>query len=318
MPSGSYPYAVGRVRVLENALLDRAKLAHLRELDYYDALRQLCDWGYAADYPVKTDPDALIGFRRSEVRAQVADVTPEPALTDLFYLDMDATNLKLLLKSRLLGGSHEGAADAMLEGVFPLETLRDAVDNADYSALGDLLCEKLTELEKSLTRHVDPRTLSAAVDNAVFAHIDAVLAKHHNAFCKTYFTAKIDYTNVLSVLRARALGWDEVDLAPMLVPGGEIPHETLCGALGAEEERLPALLATGSNASGLRRALDLYKTGAFEAAREMIDDSLLARAAEERYDSFGIGPIAYFILASESECRALRVLFAKKRADKTS
>lgn len=317
MPSDNYPYAVGRVRLLENALLDRGKLARLRELGYDEALRQLNDWGYAADYPIKNDPDALIAFRRAEVRAQVAEITPDPALTDLFYLDMDATNLKLLLKSRLLGGKAE-ADEALSAGVFPLDTLRQAVENADYSALGEPLCGALGSLEAELKLHVDPRLLSASVDKAIFSHIAAVLKKRRNAFCSNYFTNKIDYTNVLSVLRARALGWDETDLAPMLAPGGRLDEPTLLAALSAAEEQLPALLASGFNAEGLRRALELYRSGSFEAARDQIDESLLALALEGRYDSFGIGPIAWFILASESECRTLRVLFAKKRADRAN
>ena len=166
--------------------------------------------------------------------------------------------------------------------------------------------------------HVDPRLLSASVDKAIFTHIAAVLKKRRNAFCSNYFTNKIDYTNVLSVLRARALGWDETDLAPMLAPGGRLDEPTLLAALSAAEEQLPALLASGFNAEGLRRALELYRSSSFEAARDQIDESLLALALEGRYDSFGIGPIAWFILASESECRTLRVLFAKKRADRAN
>ncbi len=313
MPSDNYPYAVGRVRLLENALLDPTKLARLRELDYTDALRQLNDWGYAADYPVKSDPDALIAFRRGEVRAQVAEITPDPSLTDLFYLDADATNLKLLLKSRLLGGLDD-ADDAMLAGVFPLGVLQQAVDTRDYTALGDTLCAKLTALEDALTRHVDPRALSAAVDNAIFAHVAAVLHKNKNEFCTRYFTTKIDFINVVSVLRARALGWDETDLYPMLVPGGEVTEGALRAAVSADETQLDSLLASGRGGAHVRNALELYRTGLFAEARDRIDATLLAFAADERYDPFGIGPIAYYILASESECRALRVLFAKKRA----
>jgi hypothetical protein len=39
MPRPSYPYAVGRIRVLETRMLDGAKWSRLREADYQEGLR---------------------------------------------------------------------------------------------------------------------------------------------------------------------------------------------------------------------------------------------------------------------------------------
>ncbi|MEG2233986.1 MAG: V-type ATPase subunit [Oscillospiraceae bacterium] len=316
MPSDNYPYAVGRVKLIENSLLDRSKLLRLRELNYFEALKQLVDWGYAADNPVKTDPDALIDFRRAEVRSIVYDITPNPGLTDLFYLDMDATNIKLLLKSRLLGGE-ELADEALSKGVFDVSLLRAMVAEKSYSELGEPLCSAMSQLEETLTHHVEPRLLSAAVDNAFFSYIQSSLRKNKNEFCKRYFTSKIDFTNVLSVLRARELHWDKSDFEPMIVCGGDIDRNALLDAVIADEDKLPAILGVGENGDSIKKALGLYMGGSLEEARDMINESLLSLARDERFDSFGIGPIAYFMLASEHEFRTLRVLFAKKRSDKT-
>ncbi len=312
MPSDTYPFAVGRIRVIESSLLDRSKLARLAELPYEGALKLLCEWGYAADYPIKTDADALIAFRRTEVRGIIEDVTPDKALTDLFYLDMDATNIKLLIKSRLLG-NEDFSSDELTPGLFPIETLRECVSKKDYEPLGEELAQSLKKAEDVLKRERNPRLLSAAVDNAFYSYIMSVLKTHKNEFCTRYFTAKTDFTNILSVLRARALHWDSIELAPMIVPGGTLSGETLCDALECESEKLPSLLAKGDNADAESRALSLYSGGSAEAARASLDEYLLNMAREEKFDPFGIGPIAYFLLASESECKALRVLFAKKR-----
>ncbi|MEG2083829.1 MAG: V-type ATPase subunit, partial [Oscillospiraceae bacterium] len=119
MPSDSYPFAVGRVKLLENGLLDRSKLARLNELTLPEAVRALSDWGYAADYPVKNDIDGMVAFRRRELRSVIDEVTPDKELTDLFYLETDATNFKLLLKYRMLGGYGFDHAD-LQSGLFPI------------------------------------------------------------------------------------------------------------------------------------------------------------------------------------------------------
>ncbi len=312
MPSDNYPYAVGRIRVLESSLLDEGKRARLRELPFAEAVRQLSDWGYAADYPVRTDPDGMIAFRRAEVRALIADLTPRPRLTDLFYLDIDATNIKLLMKNHLLGGENYDDVE-LAQGVFDPELLRDCVQSGRYEPLGPALDEALRAVDAEMKKRVDPRILSAGVDNAFFAHIHAVLAQEKNAFCTRYFTGKIDFQNLLGVLRARELGWDETDFRPMVIPGGQISADRLLAAVSGDEEELGKYLFVGECADEIRKAVSLYKSGSLEQARDLIEASQLALAEKERYDAFGIGPIAYFLLASEAECRALRVLFAKKR-----
>lgn len=60
MPQDSYPYAVGRVRVLETRLLDRARWNRLKEADLSDALKILIEAGYGAGAADKTDVDSLI------------------------------------------------------------------------------------------------------------------------------------------------------------------------------------------------------------------------------------------------------------------
>ena len=49
MPSDNYPYAVGRIKIIEGSLLGESKLARLNELSYAEALKQLNDWGFSAD-----------------------------------------------------------------------------------------------------------------------------------------------------------------------------------------------------------------------------------------------------------------------------
>lgn len=323
MPSDNYPYAIGRIKIIENSLLDAQRIARLSELPYAEAVRQLADWGYAADYPVKTDPDALIDFRRKEARALVDEVTPDKELTDLFYLETDATNVKLLLKYRALGG--EGLeATPLPDGVFDAETLRECVLSGDYSPLGGVLAERLDKADDAIGEGFNPRTLSAAVDNAFFAHAFEILAAKKNAFCSNYFKTKVDFINVLSVLRARALGWDEEAFAPMIVAGGNISNEALLEAVSANDDKLAELLAVrsrtdlveldNSDAKVIKSAIELYRAGAFEDARDALADALIKFARDERYDSFGLGPVACFALLSEREAKALRVMFAKKRA----
>ncbi len=313
MPTDNYPYAVGRIRILENGLLGDAKLARLAELPYDGARKQLLDWGFAAEYPVKDDVDGLVDFRRREIRDTIYELTPQPALTDLFYLEYDATNLKLLLKERLLGGGDTAASD-LTAGIFDPALLSECVGSRDYAPLGEPLCSLLCGVEARMALASDPRVLSAMVDDAVFRYIFSALEKNKNEFCARYFSRKADFTNIISLLRARALRFDENAFSEMLVSGGALDKAALVGCLDLDAERLAERLANEDNEKAVKPALALYAAQGVGAAALALQGALLDVGMLERFDPFGIGPLAAFLLRGEYECRALRRLFAEKRA----
>ncbi|MEG2083044.1 MAG: V-type ATPase subunit, partial [Oscillospiraceae bacterium] len=121
---------------------------------------------------------------------------------------------------------------------------------------------------------------------------------------------------------SRALHWDKSEFEPMIVPGGTISRETLLYSVECEQENLAPTLAPSWNGEEVeerdtdqvRAAIDLCHSGSLEDARAALAAKLDDMAERRRFDSFGIGPIVCFLLAGENECRALRVLFAKKRA----
>jgi vacuolar-type H+-ATPase subunit C/Vma6 len=46
-----------------------------------------------------------------------------------------------------------------------------------------------------------------------------------------------------------------------------------------------------------------------------MDEALLTLAEQGHYDSFGIGPLAVYLLTRRMEAKKLRILFADKRAE---
>lgn len=295
MPSASYPYAVGRVRVLEQSLLGDDKLKRLSDAPRGEFARLLGDWGFAAECPIRNDVDALVEWREHDVREIVADVTPDPALTDLFFMDIDAANIKLLIKSREMGDQE---LPDLQKGVWDIELLKAAVKARDYSPLGQPIGGLL---DKADCHPFVPQLLSARVDSAIYTQIFSILKTSKDRFCTAYFKLKADCSNMTSVLRAKALGYSREQLMPLLVPGGSIPAETLAEALTAE--------SGGFHGIGLP---DKFVSAA-EApnAGERIDLLLTEFGQQNAYDSFGIGPVVNYAVTALGECRAIRVAFAR-------
>lgn len=306
MAQVSYPFAVGRIRVLETRLLDSGKWARLREASREDAARLLAESGYGGGKPgAKADPEQLIRAETEETHRVIAELSPEPAWTDLFLLPTDAHNIKAIYKGKVLG---QDVSRLLVDGgTISPELLRICIENGAYSMLPPAFGAVLEKEYPDLLR------FSAAVDRAVFEHIRQVLKKKKNPLLSRYFEAQVDFTNVVSTLRAVRLHWDGEKLETVLLPGGTIPAETFPAALTVPVEGLSAALAKGENASAIDRVLgDYLQSGDITQAEQRFTEERIALLKNGDDSAFSIGPIVCYLMQRETEARQLRVLFAEK------
>lgn len=298
MPSASYPFAVGRIRVLEQALLGSERLKQLSGVSRKDFAEELNDLGFAAECPVRDSVDALIAWRERQVRDIIEEVTPVPAMTELFFLDIDAANIKLLIKSRITG---EDCSEYLGRGVFAADMLKKCVEQRNYSSLGQPLGELLNLADND---SFEPSRLSSAVDHAFYSEIFARLAKHKNKFLQGYFTLKVDCTNVTSALRAKKLGYSEARFEREFMPGGSVSKKDLLTLLNSETADAIQLDTVS------RELIDAVNSDNAEARVQQL---LTGYAASEAHDPFGVGPIVNYAVSALDECRRLRVLYAEAR-----
>lgn len=309
MAETSFLFAVGRIKALESNLLDHAQWQRLSEADEKEGMKILEEAGYGQEAEDKKDLEALIGCETVAVRSLIAEISPDPVLTDLFLLPTDGHNIKVMLKSILM---RTEANDLLLAGgCLDWDLLAKSMESGDYDDLPEALAEALKKAENQ----EDPRILSAIVDNGIYAHILRVLESHKNALLKDYYLSKIDFTNVLTIIRCNVLSWEMSKVRPLLLEGGEIDEKTLLDALGIPWDMLSKQLATGRFSSLLKEALDEYaQNHDITTLEQCLESASLDIIHEERNDSFGIGPIANYLLMKLNEGRALRIMFAGKRA----
>ena len=99
------------------------------------------------------------------------------------------------------------------------------------------------------------------------------------------------------------------------IAASSLDRENLLAAVGLPDDQLSKVLARGDHRDALRKMFDQYAQNADIGQLEQAMDRLTFSVIKEsRNDSFGIGPIVYYLLRRENEAKALRVLFAQKRA----
>lgn len=312
MPQPSYAYACARISALEKNILSESTVRRLAESGIDDVMRQLLDVRYGGLPEAQpSDCERMIEAERIAAAQTIRELSPDPQLTDLFLLQTDVQNLKVLIKARMLGLS-----DALWTegGLYERDTLSAAVSSQNYGALPQKMGETLDAMEQMLRVHPEPQTVSVMCDRAYLAHATQAVKDSKEPFIKQYFAALCDFDNLLTFLRMRAMGASREDLKQMLLPEAGIRHDALLDAYELSYETLSRVLsescAREAINSGLSAMLSSGSIGKLEKAR---DDYLLSLVKDHRHDVLTIFPVVGYWLARDREAKAVRLLLTVKR-----
>jgi V/A-type H+-transporting ATPase subunit C len=319
MPQASYEYAAATISVMSSKMLTSAQVRKIYEAkDFRESLILLLDTGYGGNLSIdqiaNEEIDYVIREQLKLSREMIWKITPEPELTSIFFLPVDAHNMKTLLKARLMGID---APDVLLNGgIFDTDKLREEVLNKNYIDLPPILRRTMEEIEVDLQREVEPSKFSAKIDGAVFEYSKSIIDKaDHKGFIKDYISLIADFNNVRSVIRARALKWDASKLKYFLLVGGSIDHKVLLEALETPLEQLSGKLNRGPDGKIIAYAIDEYATTRdIPLIKKRIDQAILNLLSKEKWNTFSLGFIANYLVGREAEAKALRLIFGAKRA----
>ena len=310
MPQNSVTYGVTRIRCHEKDLINREKMERMAEGTLDEAMRTLMDMGYGS-LPNATPEQAELMIERELNAASdlIREVTFDETTTDLFLMKADVHNLKLLLKLRLTGSGDTPAY--MAGGCWSTEALYKMVQNSEYKELPEEFSIALTELEQSFQTDIDPARISMELDKAYIAYAYRVGKK---GIAKDYFRGMADFSNLLALMRIRAMGGGLDKLKDAMLPAGDIPELKLIQALEAPADGLAKLLAMGPAKEWILKGLDAFQKGAgLSALEKERDNYLISMVQKAKFEENSILPVIAYLLAREQEAKCLRLILTAKR-----
>jgi len=310
MPQFSSAFAVGKVSALYAGLLKRADMDRIAAAaSVPEALKLLADtgWGEARDKPAF---DALALRKVAEACALTRAISPEPLITNCFLLKYDIANLKILIKSKVLGKDARVLSEC---GVYDCDVLRDAVKRSDYSRLPEILRDALVGAD-SISALAAPPRIDAELDKALYAQIFANLRAARDAVVLRYFTASAELANLMTALRCGAMGYGAQCAESMFVPGGTLDPAALSRVAGGSDS--PRRLISGKPYyPAIRKGIDDYLNGDSLALLESeIDGYLLSIIRPHRHDIDNALPLVWYLLSREREASSLRMIINAKAA----
>ncbi|NMA96147.1 MAG: V-type ATP synthase subunit C, partial [Clostridiales bacterium] len=282
--------------------------------DAREALRILAETDYGSKVSELASPHDYENMLESELR-EVYDfintVTPDEAITDLFFIKHDIHNIKVLLKSKALEVEEPNFLSGL--GIVPLDVIKEALDSEEkglYNALPSFIADALKDIENMTA---DPQYIDIALDRAMYGYILNTASKRRQIFVEEFFRRQVDMLNIRSLLRAKAMGEDFIFAKKLFMPYGSIDENVLAEAYELSYDSLAKHFSSTIYYDVIDRGIrDFQQNGTFAEFERLLENFLLDYVSVGKWELMGIQPIMGYILAKENEIAAIRLIMVGK------
>lgn len=303
MAKPEYIYAVARIRSREGGLLNAAFLDSLLAApDEAACLHLLAEhgWGEAGQ-----TAEEIFRGEEKKTWALMAELTQDLSVFDVFRLEADYHNLKAAVKDSAAAQKHAGIWRS--GGTVDPQLFARAVASRDYSALPAPMQEIAAHAADVFLQTRDGQMCDVLIDRAALEAIGSAGRASGEPLLALYGELTVAAADIKTAVRAQRTGRDEKFLALALADCETLDTRSLAAAAAAGFEEICAYLRTTRYADAvaqLRRS---------PAAFERWCDNLLIRAIRPQTRVYeGLGPLAAYLLARQSEIRTARIILSGK------
>lgn len=302
--------AVTRIHIKENDLLSEEFLEQMVKAEDYDAcLAMLTEKGWGCDTDgqlVSRDMKDIILYERDRAWNLMREVLHEDiSELDIFLIAADYHNLKAAIKETRV--NHEMEDIYMDQGAFPAEVVKNAVQTKEFDQLTERMAKVGEEALDVFLRTGDAQLCDTMVDRAQMEALVEAADKLESEALKQYAELTVVSANIKTALRAIKTGKDQEYLEQALAECKTLNKTALIKATLVGVDELDDYLAGTDYADGVTEFAK--SMSAFE---RWCDNLMIERMKAQKWNPFGIDPLAAYVLACEGERKSVRIILSGK------
>ncbi|MBQ7504093.1 MAG: V-type ATPase subunit [Ruminococcus sp.] len=298
----SYEYSIGSVRAKEKSLLNSSDIEQMLSYNSEDELlRFLVDKGYGEGSNI----DEVISAHTKDIWDYLKTVAPDFDIFNVFLIQNDAHNLKVILKSIILDKRH----DELLLSPFTIDTqlIKKAVEQKKFDILPEWLSAAAGEAYNIIAHKTDARECDAVIDKAVMEQMIVLSKEPDSKFIEEYINTVVFYNNIKIALRSSRTNASADFLDKALCDVDEFRKTSVIAATLKGIDFLMDELGKYSEYE-CDKAIEQFKISptAFEC---FVDDKLTVMAKEScKRLSEGADPLIGYYLGNEAEKKVIHII----------
>lgn len=299
-----YIYEVSRIRYHEQFLLNGAFLEQLMGTESEEAARKLLNehgWGVPGE-----SADEILDGETRKTWELIGELVPDLTCFDVFRYENDYHNLKAAIKETCTAGTHPGIF--MEDGRVSSEKMLKAVEERDFASLPEAMRGPAEEAMNKLLETRDGQICDCIIDRAALTAIREAGIRSKSSLLGLYGELTCAIGDIKTAVRAQRTGKDKAFLTMSLAPCDTLDVTRLAETAPQGMEALTAYLSTTTYSEAVE-ALD-RSPAEFEC---WCDNYLIRKIRPQLSNSFGLDPLAAYILARRMEIRSVRIILTGKR-----
>jgi V/A-type H+-transporting ATPase subunit C len=317
--SEDYGYAVARIRAMEPMLLDSGVIQRLLEADdLTGALKILGETCYAKSLTEKGAQERYDSALEAEFLSSVMELrafVPDKELVDLFRIQYDFHNVKVILKSSILakrGGKKRWELMTSL-GTIPTDSLIVSVESEDYNLLPYGLSSIIPAALSLWEQSHDIVEVEKLLDSGLFAAMLKVADGFGEPGVLKWVKARIDSENFRNLLRLKRFGIGAQKAAAFLHAGGTVSVDALVQLLPEPFESWGRALSHFDVGVAISKVQD---EGGFDSQivslEKALDDYCRDVVSLARYSPDAPENVLAYLWGKEMEIKNIRTVLVSK------
>ncbi len=300
-----------RLHAMETRLLTAERMERMIEAkDHSDAAKVLTECGYGElSQPNLTQLELLLSKSRSDLFYDLANALPDKGVIQLFQLQHDYSNVKVLVKAARKG---RDPLSLLVEGgrYAPL-TLAEGFQREEFGDVSPAFQKAVAAAKECLDDTGDPQLVDFLLDRAQFEEMTQLAQEIGDPFLLGYVRLMADSANLRAAVRSLRMGKGGDFLKSALVPGGAVSPSSIVAARGSD---LPNLFS-GYLQEGAKLGDGLIQNGgSMTAFEKCCDNAILDYLSAARRVPFGIQTVVGYLYARQAELTAIRTIMAGRLA----
>jgi V/A-type H+-transporting ATPase subunit C len=310
-----YLYAVTRIRALETKLLDKSKIERMIDTkNAEDVIKVLSETEYASlvsEMSSALDYETLLLKELEKTYAFLREIAPSKEIATLFLIKYDIHNLKVLLKSSLLGEEYDELLINI--GSIPVHKLKEMVKEKNFREFSPIIDDAVNGVFHTVSETVDPQAIDLVLDKCQYEIMYDLAKQSKSNFLMNFVSAQIDMINIRSFFRIRVMGFGRDYLAKVIFQNGNLDNDLFNRYFDEPVEAIAEKLWATDYYKVIHEGLESYaKTKSFTKLEKLVDDYILELAKKGKYVAFGIEPIVGYMMAKENEAKIIRIIMVGK------
>lgn len=299
-----YIYAVARIRCKESKLLSNKNIEQLISMkDFQSVERYLRDmgWGNSADL---SDKDILFSEQEG-LWSLMKELVGDLSAFDFLRVQNDFHNIKAAVKAVYTDTSAEHLF--LSGGVFESDIIYNSIKNKDYSSLPEFIAATAQEAMGVILKTGDGQLCDALIDKACLTYVGAFAKTADNELIRKYCELFTASGNIKIAVRCARLKKSADFVFRCMADCDSLNIKTMSVAAAKGFDEICNYLLTTDYKNAVVHIKD--SLSAFE---KWCDNFIMDLMRSQKSDPFSIGPLVAYIIAKQTEIKAVRLILTAK------